>query len=129
MSQQDTAPRPDLLLTIALAAAINARYAEVITFLNEQIKVLRELIDKKRLPLPLKSRSFSGPAFVMGSAPNSRPNPAYFAGLPHHPFSGLKIRPVHHMGQAPRTAPFSGSPAENGGRVMSLVPCGSAGGI
>ncbi len=51
MSQPDTTPRPDLLLTIALAAAINARYAEVITFLNEQVRVLRELIDKKRLPL------------------------------------------------------------------------------
>jgi hypothetical protein len=51
MSQPDTTSRPDLLLTIALAAAINARYDEVITFLNEQIKVLRELIDRGMMKL------------------------------------------------------------------------------
>ncbi len=41
----------DLILTVALAGAINQRYAETMEFLNEEIRVLRELIDSPRLPL------------------------------------------------------------------------------
>ena len=36
----------DLILTVALAGAINQRYAEAMEFLNEEIRVLRELIVK-----------------------------------------------------------------------------------
>lgn len=35
-------PMVDLILTVALAGAINQRYAETMEFLNEEIRVLRE---------------------------------------------------------------------------------------